>query len=68
MRKHIREFYLKNPVRVEVLELRNISEVAFILIQSALLRKESRGLHYNVDYPNIDNKNFKKDTVIQREL
>jgi L-aspartate oxidase len=68
MRKHIKEFYMNNPVRTEVLELRNISEVTHILIQSALLRKESRGLHYNVDYPNTDDKNFKKDTIIQRKL
>jgi L-aspartate oxidase len=68
MRKQIKSFYKKNPVRLEVLELRNISEVAFILIQSALSRKESRGLHYNLDYPRTDDKRFKKDTIIKRKF
>ena len=68
LRKHIKQFYMKNPIRPEVLQLRNIAIVALMLIKSALLRKESRGLHYNVDYPNRDDKNFKHNTVIQRNL
>ncbi len=68
IRNHIKEFYMTNPLRPEVLQLRNIADVALILIRSALLRKESRGLHYNVDYPNRDDKNFKHNTVIQRDF
>jgi L-aspartate oxidase len=68
MREQIKSFYKKNPVRLEVLELRNIAEVAYILIQSALSRKESRGLHCNLDYPGIDDKHFKKNTIIQRKF
>ena len=68
MRKQIKDFYKKNPVRPEVLQLRNISDTALILIRSALLRKESRGLHHNIDYPKTDDKHFKKDTVIQRDI
>ena len=59
---------MTNPLRPEVLQLRNIVDVALILIRSAFLRKESRGLHYNVDYPNKDDKNFKHNTVIQRDF
>ena len=68
IRRHIKQFYKKNPVRQEVLQLRNVAEVALILIQSALLRRESRGLHYNIDYPDKDDKNFKKNTTIRRDF
>ena len=68
MRKHIRQFYKKNPIRQEVLRLRNIADVALILIKSALLRKESRGLHYNIDFPERDDENFRKNTIIQRDF
>ncbi|MFB3111581.1 MAG: hypothetical protein ACE10G_06075, partial [Gemmatimonadales bacterium] len=46
-------------------ELRNIATVASLIIHSALLRKESRGLHYNSDYPSEDPA-FAKDTVLSR--
>lgn len=68
IRRHIKQFYKRNPVRPEMLQLRNIADVALMLIESAMRRKESRGLHYNVDYPEIDDKNFKHDTVIQRDF
>lgn len=68
MRTHIKQFYKRNPIRPEVLLLRNTADVTLMLIWSALLRKESRGLHYNVDYPKTDDKNFKKNTVIQRSF
>lgn len=68
IRKQVKQFYKKNPIRTEVLLLRNIADVVIILINSALQRKESRGLHYNIDYPNIDDKEFNKDTVIQRKF
>lgn len=64
--RDIEEFYQNNPVRADVLELRNLSTVAMLVIRSALRRKESRGLHYTTDYPGIDNRNFKDDTVIRR--
>lgn len=68
IRKHIKEFYRKNPVRPEVLELRNIADVALIIIRSALLRQESRGLHYNIDFPQRDDSRFSRDTIIQRDF
>jgi L-aspartate oxidase len=68
IRRHIKQFYKRNPIRSEVLLLRNIADVALMLISSALTRKESRGLHYNMDYPEIDDKNFKQDTIIQRDF
>jgi len=68
IRRHIKQFYKKNPVRTEVLLLRNLTDVALLLISSALERKESRGLHYNLDYPDTDDKNFKHNTVIQKKF
>jgi L-aspartate oxidase len=45
------EFYKANKVSVKLCELRNVIQVAFLVIKSAKARKESRGLHYTTDYP-----------------
>ena len=45
------EFYKKNKVSVKLCELRNVIQVAYLIIKSAMIRRESRGLHYNTDYP-----------------
>ncbi|WP_207421709.1 L-aspartate oxidase [Desertivirga brevis] len=45
------EFYKRTKVSVKLCELRNVIQCAFIVIKSAMLRKESRGLHYTTDYP-----------------
>jgi L-aspartate oxidase len=46
------EFYKKNKVSVKLCELRNVIQVAYMIIKSAKSRKESRGLHFTTDYPN----------------
>jgi L-aspartate oxidase len=48
------------------IELRNLVEVARLVVTCARRRKESRGLHYNVDYPHRDNERFLCDTVVRR--
>jgi L-aspartate oxidase len=63
----IRSFYKINPVTYDVIELRNITIAAKLIIECALLRKESRGLHYNVDYPEKDDQNWLKDTLLKSE-
>jgi L-aspartate oxidase len=63
----IRSFYRINPITYDVIELRNITITAKLIIECALLRKESRGLHYNVDYPDKDDQNWLKDTVLKSE-
>jgi L-aspartate oxidase len=45
------DFYKKTKLSVKLCELRNLIQVSFIVVKSAMLRKESRGLHYNTDYP-----------------
>src|ERR1700749_1830496 len=44
------EFYKKTKLSVKLCELRNLIQVSYIVVKSAMLRKESRGLHYTTDY------------------
>jgi L-aspartate oxidase len=66
IQREIENFYKKTRVTRELLELRNIGLIAYLIIKSALMRKESRGLHYNTDYPETSDK-FLKDTVISNK-
>jgi L-aspartate oxidase len=65
IQQEIREYYWDFIITTELLELRDIATVAELIITSASMRKESRGLHYNLDYPDRDDKNWLHDTVIQ---
>jgi len=51
IRREIRAYYRDYLVTSDILELRNIAAVAELVIRSAMLRRESRGLHYTLDYP-----------------
>ena len=61
----IRTYYWDFKITGDLVELRNIATVADLVIQSALERRESRGLHYNVDFPEPDSR-FIRDTIIQK--
>ena len=52
LREEVRDYYVKHPVTNDNLELRNLALVSELIINCALQRKESRGLHFNLDYPN----------------
>jgi L-aspartate oxidase len=64
--REIDEYYRNFIVTSDLIELRNIATVAKIIIQCARMRKESRGLHYNIDYPEKDDRLWLKDTVISK--
>lgn len=65
MRREIQEYYRQCTVTSDLLELRNLSLVAELVIRCALQRKESRGLHYTMDYPEM--LPVAADTVLRRE-
>jgi len=61
----IQEYYWNFKITKDTLELRNIAITAQAIIQGARQRKESRGLHYNLDYPQKDDANWRRDTELQ---
>ena len=64
IQSEIKEYYWDFLVTQDLLELRNIALVAQLIISCASLRKESRGLHFNLDYPSQDNVHWLQDTVL----
>jgi L-aspartate oxidase len=66
IQKEISDYYWDFKITSDLIELRNIAMVAELIIQSAMLRKESRGLHYNIQYPEKDDKFWLKDTILRR--
>jgi L-aspartate oxidase len=54
LRDEVNEFYSNFKISNDLIELRNLLQVSELIVKSAMERKESRGLHYSKDYPNID--------------
>ncbi len=65
LKKEVREFYWGHRVNPDILELRNLVSVASLIVECALRRKESRGLHFTLDHPESDER-LRSDTVIRR--
>jgi len=68
IQQEISDYYWNFKVTGDLIELRNIAMVAELIIRSASHRKESRGLHYNILYPESDDQRWQKDTILRRSF
>src|SRR6201998_1723237 len=66
LHREIQDFYWDFKLTTDLLELRNLCTVASLIVDSALARKESRGLHFTLDYPATDDLRVLKDTILRR--
>jgi len=66
LQQEIHEYYWNFIVTGDLLELRNIATVAELIVGCALMRPESRGLHYNLDYPDANPDWAQRDTVLRK--
>jgi L-aspartate oxidase len=66
LQEEIHDYYWNFIVTSDLLELRNIATVAELIVRCALMRPESRGLHYNLDYPEANPEWAQRDTVLRK--
>ena len=62
LQQEVSEYYSNYRISSDLIELRNLIQVADLMIQCAIRRKESRGLHYTLDYPELGPK--ASDTIL----
>jgi L-aspartate oxidase len=61
--RDIEEYFQTRPLSYQVIELRDLSTVASLIIAFAIERKESRGLHYNADHPVVNDREWRRELV-----
>ena len=66
LKKTVEDLYWKCRLTLDLLELRNIVLVGELIVRSAQIRRESRGLHYTESYPGRDDERYLRDTVIEK--
>jgi len=65
LKEETESYFKKTKITTQILELRNIIKVASLIIEGAMKRRESRGLHYTTDYPKKDDRHFLVDTILR---
>ncbi len=66
LKREVQEFYWNFRITSELLELRNLVETASLIVECAIRRHESRGLHYTLDFPERDESRPPQDMVLRR--
>ena len=67
LREEVHDYIRQGFTRSDLFDLRSMVEVSDLVVRCALTRKESRGLHYIQEHPEVDDKHWKKDTILRRE-
>jgi len=67
IKEEVNRIFESSQIFPELIELRNIVQLAELITFSSFMRKESRGLHYIIDYPEKDDRRWKKDTILRKE-
>ena len=65
IQREINEHYPNISLNSDLIELRNLATVAELIVTCALKRRESRGLHFNIDHPQKDDERWQRDTIIR---